>query len=95
MMRKLQVQEADARVDSAIAAIHENNKTRDQVTGPRHQEATDRVFDHRYTNSEQEQDWMIPGPQEWIFELEADKEGIDRVNVTIDHQLQQEPTESR
>jgi hypothetical protein len=26
-------------VDSAIVAIHENNKTRDQVTGPRHQEA--------------------------------------------------------
>jgi hypothetical protein len=47
----LQEQEADARVDSAIVAIHENNKTRDQVTGPRHQEATDRVFDHRYTNN--------------------------------------------
>jgi hypothetical protein len=33
-------------------------------------------------------------PQEWIFELEADKkEGwFDRVNVTIDHQLQQERT---
>jgi hypothetical protein len=41
--------------DSAIVAIHENNKTRDRVTGPRHQEATDRVFDHRYiTNKQQE-----------------------------------------
>jgi hypothetical protein len=64
----LQEQEADTRVDSAIVAIHENSKTRDQVTGPRHQEATDRVFDHRYTNSEQERDRMIPAPQEWIFE---------------------------
>jgi hypothetical protein len=27
--------------------------------------------------------------QEWIFELEADKEGIDRANEAIDHQLQQ------
>jgi hypothetical protein len=76
MMRKLQEQEADARVDSAIVAIHENNKA-------------------SRNNSKQGQDRMIPAPQEWIFELEADREGIDRVNVTIDHQLQQESTVSR
>jgi hypothetical protein len=39
----LQEQEAGARVDSAIVAIHENNKSRDQVTGPRHQQVADSV----------------------------------------------------
>jgi hypothetical protein len=37
---------------------------------------------------------QVTGPtvlrqQEWIFQLEADKEGIDRVNMTIDYHLQQ------
>jgi hypothetical protein len=40
-------------VDSAIVAIHENNKTRDQVTGPRHQGATDRVSVTVSTNEQE------------------------------------------